>query len=133
FYLAIAAVAFFAALTSAGYVVLASSLTLLGALGSWLGARWSIKPFAQAVDLLMALTATGLGVRRSIRGERVQTGTAASTIRSTMGGNGPVLGSAARLPLSRRARPCCSPRTTRKRVQRIARRWASTRAPVAMA
>jgi hypothetical protein len=50
-------------------------------LAAVLGYRWSIKPFAQVVDLLTALAGAGLGVWRSIRGERFQTWTPANSIR----------------------------------------------------
>jgi len=83
YFLVIAAVAFLAALLSADHAVLALLLVAGAALGALLGSRWSIKPFAQAVDLLTALTGTGLGVWRSIRGERFQTWTPANSIRST--------------------------------------------------
>lgn len=81
YFLALAAVAFLAALLSAGYFTLALSLVALAAFGAWLGHRWSVKPFAQCVDLLSALAGTGLGVWRSLRGERFQTWTPANSIR----------------------------------------------------
>lgn len=70
-----------AALISAGYVVLAIVLVALAVLGLALGHVWSVKPFAQIVDVLVALTGAGLGVWRSIRGERFQTWTPANSIR----------------------------------------------------
>lgn len=81
YFMAIAAVAFLAALLSAGFYTLTFSLVVLAVLCAWLGHRWSIKPFAQGVDLLTALAGTGLGVWRSIRGERFQTWTPANSIR----------------------------------------------------
>jgi cellulose synthase/poly-beta-1,6-N-acetylglucosamine synthase-like glycosyltransferase len=83
YFLAVAALAFVAALLSAGHAVLALLLIAATALGVLLGLRWSIKPFAQAVDLLTALAGSGLGVWRSIRGERFQTWTPANSIRSS--------------------------------------------------
>jgi cellulose synthase/poly-beta-1,6-N-acetylglucosamine synthase-like glycosyltransferase len=83
YFLAIAAVAFLAALLSAGHAVLVPPLLAAAALGALLGSRWSIKPFAQAMDLLTALVGSGLGVWRSMRGERFQTWTPANSIRST--------------------------------------------------
>lgn len=83
YFLTIAAVSFLAALLSAGHAVLVLPLLAAAALGALLGWRWSIKPFAQAVDLLTALAGSGLGVWRSMRGERFQTWTPANSIRST--------------------------------------------------
>ena len=81
YFLSLAAVTFLAALVSAGYFMLALALIVMTVLGAWLGHRWSLKPFAQVVDLLSALAGTGLGVWRSIRGERFQTWTPANSIR----------------------------------------------------
>ena len=81
YFLAIAAVAFLAALLSAGYPAIAALLVGLALAAGLLGHRWSIKPFAQVMDLLTALAGTGLGVWRSIRGERFQTWTPANSIR----------------------------------------------------
>ena len=83
YFLAIAAVSFLAALLSAGHAVLVLPLLAAAAFGALLGWRWSIKPFAQAMDLLTALVGSGLGVWRSMRGERFQTWTPANSIRST--------------------------------------------------
>jgi len=83
YFLAIAALAFVAALLAAGHAVLALLFIAAAALGMLLGLRWDIKPFAQAVDLLTALAGSGLGVWRSIRGERFQTWTPANSIRSS--------------------------------------------------
>ena len=83
YFLAIAALAFVAALLAAGHAVLALLFIAAAALGVLLGLRWDIKPFAQAVDLLTALAGSGLGVWRSIRGERFQTWTPANSIRSS--------------------------------------------------
>jgi cellulose synthase/poly-beta-1,6-N-acetylglucosamine synthase-like glycosyltransferase len=81
YFLALSAVAFLVALLSAGLAGIAFSLVAVAMLGAWLGHRWSIKPFAQGVDLLTALAGSGLGVWRSIRGERFQTWTPANSIR----------------------------------------------------
>jgi cellulose synthase/poly-beta-1,6-N-acetylglucosamine synthase-like glycosyltransferase len=80
YFLSVAAIAFLAALLSAGYAAVAAALLALSGLTALLG-YWSIKPFAQVVDLLTALAGTGLGVWRSIRGERFQTWTPANSIR----------------------------------------------------
>lgn len=81
YFLAVAAAALFVAMLSAGYAAVACALLALSVFAAFLGYRWSIKPFAQVVDLLTALAGTGLGVWRSIRGERFQTWTPANSIR----------------------------------------------------
>lgn len=81
YFLALAALSGIAALISAGYAVLAVVLVALAALGLVLGHVWSVKPFAQIVDVLVALAGAGLGVWRSLRGERFQTWTPANSIR----------------------------------------------------
>lgn len=81
YFLALAAIAFVAALICAGYPLIALALVALGVIGAVLGYVWSLKPFAQIVDVLMALAGAGLGVWRSIRGERFQTWTPANSIR----------------------------------------------------
>jgi cellulose synthase/poly-beta-1,6-N-acetylglucosamine synthase-like glycosyltransferase len=82
YFLAIAVLAFVVGLIAAGYAVIAVALVAAGALGMLLGTRWSITPFAQIADLLTALAGAGLGVWRSMRGERFQTWTPAASIRS---------------------------------------------------
>jgi hypothetical protein len=42
-----------------------------------------VKPFSQVADILVAFTGAGLGVWRSIRGERFQTWTPAASIRKS--------------------------------------------------
>lgn len=81
YFLAVAALALLAALVSGGYGLIALALSGLALLAGLLGYRWSIKPFAQIVDLLTALAGTGLGIWRSMRGERFQTWTPANSIR----------------------------------------------------
>jgi cellulose synthase/poly-beta-1,6-N-acetylglucosamine synthase-like glycosyltransferase len=81
YFLAASALAFLAALVSAGHAGLALLLTALAAFAAMLGLKWSIKPFAQILGVLAALTGAGLGVWRSVRGERYQTWTPASSIR----------------------------------------------------
>ncbi|HEY6642233.1 glycosyltransferase [Povalibacter sp.] len=81
FFLAIAALAFLAALVAAGYPLLALALVAAAVVGGCLGHFWSIKPFVQIMDLLLALSGAGLGVLRSLRGERFQTWTPANSIR----------------------------------------------------
>ena len=81
YFLAAAAVAYVLALIVAGRPGLAAGAMALASLGVVLGTRWSIKPFAQIVDLLTALAGAGVGVWRSMRGERFQTWQPASSIR----------------------------------------------------
>jgi cellulose synthase/poly-beta-1,6-N-acetylglucosamine synthase-like glycosyltransferase len=81
YFLAFGAVTFLAALVSAGYPLLALGLVIIATLCLTLGHAWSIKPFAQIADLLLAMLGTGLGVLRSLRGERFQTWTPANSIR----------------------------------------------------
>lgn len=83
YFLVGAAVSYLAALLSAGRPGLAAAAIALAALGMVLGSRWAIKPFAQIVDLLTALAGAGLGVWRSLRGERFQTWQPASSIRKS--------------------------------------------------
>jgi cellulose synthase/poly-beta-1,6-N-acetylglucosamine synthase-like glycosyltransferase len=82
YFLAAGALAFEAGLLAAGQAAAAVAAFALGALVLLLGARWSVKPFVQIVDLLSALAGAGLGVWRSLRGERFQTWTPAASIRS---------------------------------------------------
>jgi cellulose synthase/poly-beta-1,6-N-acetylglucosamine synthase-like glycosyltransferase len=81
YFLAGAALFYLAALVSAGLAGLAGAAIALAALAAVLGSRWSIKPFAQIVDLLTALAGAGIGVWRSLRGERFQTWQPASSVR----------------------------------------------------
>ena len=79
--LAIAALAFEAALILAGHASIAAALVLCAAAALYLGCVSSIRPFAQFAGTIAALTGTGLGVWRSMRGERFQTWTPATSIR----------------------------------------------------
>jgi hypothetical protein len=79
--LAIAAVAFEAALIVAGHAQTAAALLVCAATALLLGCVSSIRPFAQMAGTIAALTGTGLGVWRSLRGERYQTWTPAASIR----------------------------------------------------
>jgi cellulose synthase/poly-beta-1,6-N-acetylglucosamine synthase-like glycosyltransferase len=79
--LAAAVLAFDAALFTAGHTGLAVTLTV-GTLGILLlGHFSSVAPFAQITDIISAFLSTGLGVWRSLRGERYQTWTPAASIR----------------------------------------------------
>ncbi len=79
--LAIAALAFAAALILAGHAPLAGALVACIAAALYLGCVSSIRPFAQFAGIMAALTGTGLGVWRSMRGDRYQTWTPAESIR----------------------------------------------------
>jgi cellulose synthase/poly-beta-1,6-N-acetylglucosamine synthase-like glycosyltransferase len=79
--LAIAALAFEAALIVAGHTAMAAALVVCAAAAVYLGCVSSIRPFAQIAATLAALAGTGLGVWRSLRGERYQTWTPADSIR----------------------------------------------------
>src|SRR6185369_5344446 len=79
YFLALAAVAFMAAFISAAHPALALTLVALAILCGVLGYAWSVTPFAQIVDVLIALLGAGLGVWRSLRGERFQTWTPANS------------------------------------------------------
>jgi hypothetical protein len=46
-----------------------------------LGHFWNVKPFVQLVDILAAFAGTGVGIWRSLRGERYQIWTPATSIR----------------------------------------------------
>jgi cellulose synthase/poly-beta-1,6-N-acetylglucosamine synthase-like glycosyltransferase len=81
YFLLLAALAFEAALMVAGHALV--GLALFASMGAalLLGCVSSIKPFAQLAGIMAAFAGTGLGVWRSIRGERYQTWTPAASIR----------------------------------------------------
>lgn len=81
YFLASAGVAIEAGLLVARAWWLAAVLPLTLLLGIWLGHRWSLTPFAQAVDALKSLAGAGLGVWQSLRGERYQTWQPAASVR----------------------------------------------------
>lgn len=81
YFLAASVLAFLGALVSAGYAGLAFLLTALAGFAAVLGYKWSIRPFAQILDIVTALAGAGLGVWRSLRGDRYQTWTPANSIR----------------------------------------------------
>jgi cellulose synthase/poly-beta-1,6-N-acetylglucosamine synthase-like glycosyltransferase len=81
YFLALSALAFLAAFISAGYPHVAALLVVLAGICAALGYAWAVKPFSQIVDVVIALAGAGLGVWRSIRGERFQTWTPANSIR----------------------------------------------------
>ena len=79
--LAIAALAFEGALIVAGHAPLAAALALCTAAALYIGCVSSIRPFAQIAGSMAALAGTGLGVWRSMRGDRYQTWIPAASIR----------------------------------------------------
>jgi cellulose synthase/poly-beta-1,6-N-acetylglucosamine synthase-like glycosyltransferase len=79
--LAIAAIAFESALLVAGHPAIAAVLLVCAGGGLLLGCLSTLKPFAQLADVIAAFAGTGLGVWRSLRGERYQTWTPAASIR----------------------------------------------------
>lgn len=81
YFLSLGALVLCAALVSAGLGYVAGLLVLAALLVILLGALGAVKLFARGVDLLLALSGTGLGVWRSLRGERYQTWTPATSIR----------------------------------------------------
>ncbi|MDB5826423.1 MAG: glycosyltransferase family 2 protein [Variovorax sp.] len=57
-------------------------LLALSPLAIWtIGSRWPLRPFSQIYDILAAFAATGVGVVRSLRGERFQTWSPAASLR----------------------------------------------------
>lgn len=81
YFLAAAALLFLAALCSAGASAVAVTLITSAACVTLLGHLFAIKPIPQLLDILTALAGAGLGVWRSLRGERYQTWTPAASIR----------------------------------------------------
>ncbi len=81
YFLCLAALAFDAALLLAGRPGFAAALPAAAALIVALGWSGAVKPLAQLLDILSAFVGTGLGVWRSLRGDRYQTWTPAASIR----------------------------------------------------
>jgi cellulose synthase/poly-beta-1,6-N-acetylglucosamine synthase-like glycosyltransferase len=79
--LAISAIAFDAALIVSGRALAAAALVVCIAGALLLGRFSSMRPFAQITEIVSAFAGTGLGVWRSMRGERYQTWTPAASIR----------------------------------------------------
>jgi cellulose synthase/poly-beta-1,6-N-acetylglucosamine synthase-like glycosyltransferase len=79
--LAIFALAIEAALIVDGHVPLAAALAVCTAAAIIFGLVSSVRPFAQFAGTLAALAGTGLGVWRSMLGDRYQTWTPAASIR----------------------------------------------------
>jgi cellulose synthase/poly-beta-1,6-N-acetylglucosamine synthase-like glycosyltransferase len=79
--LILSGVAFEAALLVSGHAAAGIALFACCAAAMLLGCVSSMKPFAQVADILGAFAGTGIGVWRSLRGERYQTWTPAASIR----------------------------------------------------
>jgi cellulose synthase/poly-beta-1,6-N-acetylglucosamine synthase-like glycosyltransferase len=81
YFLALGVAAGLAALVVAGYLELAMACLIGGSALFALGARWTIKPISQVVDIVTSLAGTGLGVWKSLRGESYQVWTPVATVR----------------------------------------------------
>jgi cellulose synthase/poly-beta-1,6-N-acetylglucosamine synthase-like glycosyltransferase len=81
YFLALSALAFEAALLAAGRGGIAAALAACISAALLLGHFSRVAPFAQMAQILSAFASTGLGVWRSLRGERYQTWTPAASIR----------------------------------------------------
>jgi len=82
--LAMAFISFELALLLAGQAPAAGTLVGLAVLVLAIGYRFPVKPFAQIFDIVAVLTAVGLGVWRSLRGEQFQTWTPAASVRQPL-------------------------------------------------
>ncbi|HEX7113998.1 MAG TPA: glycosyltransferase [Steroidobacter sp.] len=82
YFLAAGALALIAAFAASGSIGMAGLLLACMALAYVLGARYSIPPFSQLVDVVSSLAGAGLGVWHSLRGESYQTWTPAASVRS---------------------------------------------------
>lgn len=81
FLLAASFVLFLLATALAGWWPLTLLLAVSPAVLWLLGSRWPVRPFSQVYDILVAFVGTGLGVLRSLRGERFQTWSPAVSLR----------------------------------------------------
>jgi cellulose synthase/poly-beta-1,6-N-acetylglucosamine synthase-like glycosyltransferase len=80
--MAVGAILLTAGLLASGGWALAAGLWAAGLTGVAVGLSTGLPPFAQAVDVLLALAGAGLGVWRSLCGERFQTWTPAASVRA---------------------------------------------------
>jgi cellulose synthase/poly-beta-1,6-N-acetylglucosamine synthase-like glycosyltransferase len=81
YFLALSGILVVAALAVAGYTWAAVVLVAASFIGFILGARYAIKPFSQIVDIVSSMAGAGLGVWKSVRGERFQTWTPVASLR----------------------------------------------------
>jgi cellulose synthase/poly-beta-1,6-N-acetylglucosamine synthase-like glycosyltransferase len=79
--LALAGVSFEAALIVSGHAAVGAALFACCGAALLVGCFSSMKPFAQVAGIMAAFAGTGIGVWRSLRGERYQTWTPAASIR----------------------------------------------------
>lgn len=84
YFLLFGSVMFEFGLMAAGFTQLALLLPTLVLLIAILGYLWSVKPFVQITDVVMSLAGAGLGIWKSLRGERYQTWSPATSIRKSM-------------------------------------------------
>lgn len=70
-------------LIGAGLSQIAAAVAAVAILAVILGYRWGIPPFAQVTDILLSLAGAGLGIWKSLRGERYQTWAPAASIRKS--------------------------------------------------
>jgi cellulose synthase/poly-beta-1,6-N-acetylglucosamine synthase-like glycosyltransferase len=84
YFLALSGILFVAALAIAGYTWAAVVLVAAAFIGFILGARYAIKPFSQIVDIVSSMAGAGLGVWKSVRGERFQTWTPVASLRKVV-------------------------------------------------
>jgi hypothetical protein len=80
-WLALAVLFFEAGMAAAGHMFTGFALLLLGLLALWTGLEFGARPIPRLVDILIAFTGTGIGVWRSLRGERFATWRPALSIR----------------------------------------------------
>jgi cellulose synthase/poly-beta-1,6-N-acetylglucosamine synthase-like glycosyltransferase len=80
-WLFLAAVFFELALFSAGWEALAVLLPVLGIGALWAGIRYNISPAPQLFDILTSFAGVGIGIVKSLSGERFQTWAPAQSIR----------------------------------------------------
>ena len=81
YFLALSGVFTVSALAVAGYTWAAVVLVAAAVIGFILGARYAIKPFSQMVDIVSSMAGAGLGVWKSVRGDRFQTCTPVASLR----------------------------------------------------
>src|SRR5688572_19112279 len=80
YFLALGGVLLLAALTIAGFAWAAGALVALVIVFGALGTR-GVKPFSQLVDIITSMAGAGLGIWKSVRGERFQTWTPVASLR----------------------------------------------------
>lgn len=84
-FIALSALFFTLFLMAAGFGWLAAVLIVLAGGGIWAGLKYDVSPVPQIVDILASFAGTGLGVYKSLRGQRFQTWNPAMSIRKKQG------------------------------------------------